>query len=713
MIRRRQLIKGVVAAIAAMMPRSPDAAMFLALAPQQYFATDGDLSLFANNDYTPAIIYVSATNTYWISYVAYNAVANWSVIHVLTFNASTGTWAGPYSAGTVTLTPPNSHNVPAIMQDNAGYIHIAYGAQGAFVASFSSTVNPNDPTSWRIYPAGVPVSAAIGMTFPRMINTGSALLLFYSGAGVSNSAATEGAWYVSPLTSTSGVLSSGTKTALIDFSTVNTDNLVFLPGRHWNDGTYIHFPASFFDATTNIEQNIYLFKYRLSDGAVLNYAGTTVVTSFPISKAAADANFLIINQAGATHYAGGLADYWIDSSNVSHLLYGDSASPTNGTSACSLLYTNSALSWGSPTTLITYPNTISVKFVNGCMVPNAAGGIDFYYPDGTFTAAVPQSPGNIVKTTRSSGGSFGSQTTVQSTNSFGFDLPTRIDNPAAIARVAWGEVTDNYLTGTDSGALKGYLYGDSGFVTRVLTTYLPATTDLLARFTVQPSAAYARAINNLIGQLQINGIWDGLDVLFVFAANDAQSSLLNWVQNQYNMSVTGGAPAFTRNVGYVTNGSSDILGSSYNPSLYGRARLNDASIFAYVPSAVSANFLGLDDASANGLFMEVTTTTVVSRITDTTSNTTTIGNGTGFYGFTRASNGGYRGQNNTTAISVITQSSVALPNSALRIGQLGTSTFVVNNVGLIGIGRSMVAPNAQITACQAAVANYMAAVAGL
>jgi hypothetical protein len=107
--------------------------------------------------------------------------------------------------------------------------------------------------------------------------------------------------------------------------------------------------------------------------------------------------------------------------------------------------------------------------------------------------------------------------------------------------------------------------------------YARETRALIARATVKPSAAHARLIDSTIRAAKRAGIWQRLDVLYVFAAPDAQMATRNWIADSYNATLVN-SPTFTANQGFTTNGTSNYVDSTFDPSTAGgRLSRNDMS----------------------------------------------------------------------------------------------------------------------------------------
>lgn len=107
--------------------------------------------------------------------------------------------------------------------------------------------------------------------------------------------------------------------------------------------------------------------------------------------------------------------------------------------------------------------------------------------------------------------------------------------------------------------------------------------NLFARFTTPPTSDRARLINALIKTLKQCGAWAKLDVLYILAAADAQSSLLNWVATSFNLTAVA-SPTFAADRGYTGNGSSMRLDTGFNPSTAGgKLSLNSVHLGLWRP----------------------------------------------------------------------------------------------------------------------------------
>lgn len=117
-----------------------------------------------------------------------------------------------------------------------------------------------------------------------------------------------------------------------------------------------------------------------------------------------------------------------------------------------------------------------------------------------------------------------------------------------------------------------------------------------------PSAPQQIKQNNLVLALKAAGIWNKLDVLYIFA-NDGGSNFgtLNWKSPNNNQATLINTPTFITNVGFKGNGTSSYIDINFNPSTNGvNYQLNNASRFFYGFDALNgARFEGNLDGINN------------------------------------------------------------------------------------------------------------------
>tara|TARA_Y100000004_G_scaffold39706_1_gene42785 strand:- start:266 stop:1114 length:849 start_codon:yes stop_codon:yes gene_type:complete len=70
----------------------------------------------------------------------------------------------------------------------------------------------------------------------------------------------------------------------------------------------------------------------------------------------------------------------------------------------------------------------------------------------------------------------------------------------------------------------------------------------------------------LIRELKVAGVWDKLDVFYVFATNNSALATLNWINPSAHRATLHSSPTFVVKKGFEGDGSSSYLSLNYNPS---------------------------------------------------------------------------------------------------------------------------------------------------
>jgi hypothetical protein len=108
-------------------------------------------------------------------------------------------------------------------------------------------------------------------------------------------------------------------------------------------------------------------------------------------------------------------------------------------------------------------------------------------------------------------------------------------------------------------------------------------TALFARMSVQPSNAVKAAYDDLYTALKTNSILSSLNFLHVGIGPDAQASALDIVDlpgtGAFNMATGGGAPVYTANRGWYTDGVDDFTTWNWDPATNGASKWTQNSAF--------------------------------------------------------------------------------------------------------------------------------------
>ena len=433
--------------------------------PNNYFVQDGSSYPWDNPYTTPPGLYAASTNTTWLFWEGWESIAgtNQRVVEVATKNHSIGKWVGNYLVGTKTLVD-DLHGIPSAVRDpSTGFVYCFYGAHNSAL-QIAWTSNADDPSSWQSMSLSENIYGPI--TFPKGFIVGSTLYLFYSTKGVGTD--DQEAIAVTTATLSNGVPTwSGTKTVLFDSDSGGTGWL--LVGTMLLNGTKVSMCFNYGTVTgNNPVMNGYYASYDTATGSVANFTGDAIITSAeqPVTLTTINADFLIYT----SDYTDGIT-MAVDGAGTTHIILGDSSS---GVSLLNHI-SNSGSGWSAPHTVYTYSSII--ENAQAGMVSNGTG-VDVYYSDATFgnSSQYTQVSGNIWKVNYNDV-SWGSATEILTAMTYGIENSTAITNANSNARIMFTEVSNDGVT--IAGNLRGWVYGDAGFVARGTSILQPAPTPIL------------------------------------------------------------------------------------------------------------------------------------------------------------------------------------------------------------------------------------------
>jgi len=248
-----------------------------------------------------------------------------------------------------------------------------------------------------------------------------------------------------------------------------------------------------------------------------------------------------------------------------------------------------------------------------------------------------------------------------------------------------------------------------------------AETDaLVARMTVAPSAARKTLIDNVIVALKNAGIWTDLDLLYVFAAHDAQAAILNWKAATFPI-VSMLVPVFTVDRGYDFDGTTQYLRTTFIPSTNGvNYTINSASAFIWCRDNVAGGSgvisLGAQGAaSARSLKINPRHTAnqfFIALNSDTTAQIGAVTDSIGLTHIERSSSANVtvykNGVNSVTSALV----STGTPQVEIDLGALnanGTITgFDSRALAVMGLGKAL--GDTKATALYNALSTYLSAI---
>lgn len=116
-----------------------------------------------------------------------------------------------------------------------------------------------------------------------------------------------------------------------------------------------------------------------------------------------------------------------------------------------------------------------------------------------------------------------------------------------------------------------------------------------------PSAEQQKTQNELVLALKSAGVWDSLDVLYVFATDaDANFAKLNWKNPAAHEGTYVGGVTFQKNGGIKGDGSTGYFNTNFNPATSGvRYTLNNAGRYFWVDNRDTVIFDGVETNSFN------------------------------------------------------------------------------------------------------------------
>ena len=216
-----------------------------------------------------------------------------------------------------------------------------------------------------------------------------------------------------------------------------------------------------------------------------------------------------------------------------------------------------------------------------------------------------------------------------------------------------------------------------------------------------PSASQQIKQNTLLLDLKAGGIWNKLDVLYIFAnnaTNGFEFARLNWKNPNVNLATLINPLTFTANQGFTGNGSSSYINTNFNPAIgTNNYVLNNASRHIFVRNQ-SVAFTTLDGVSSGNQNASVGINTTLLRINQ---GATSILTSADFLGSnvlksihrTSATNielfvATTQTSRTLTSVSVASESQIILARGVSVTGSYGGS-----QVSLYSMGANLVAEN--------------------
>lgn len=236
---------------------------------------------------------------------------------------------------------------------------------------------------------------------------------------------------------------------------------------------------------------------------------------------------------------------------------------------------------------------------------------------------------------------------------------------------------------------------------------------LVARMAIQPDTARKGAIDALVGQLKAAGVWAKLDALYLLAAHDAQAARLNWIADLWALSPSG-APVFTADRGYATDGIDDALSLGVGATAFAQFQRNSATVAIWSRSnKLDLGSGTIGNAATTGaritLIPRNASGTIGSRLNSSTATGGgAVETGWGLTAVTRTSSASVQHYKDGVASGVAgSATSAALTSATLSIGSAEGTSFGENQFQMVAFGGALTAQ--EHAGFHAAVSAYLTA----
>jgi hypothetical protein len=231
-------------------------------------------------------------------------------------------------------------------------------------------------------------------------------------------------------------------------------------------------------------------------------------------------------------------------------------------------------------------------------------------------------------------------------------------------------------------------------------------------FTSKPSAAIASAQDTMVRALVDGGVWDRLDVFYMFAnENSGADNLINWVNPGTNNATAVSSPTWTSLEGYTGDGSADYIDTNYNPSTDAvNLSLNSYAYGVYIRNNVEENAGVIGNSTArNYLYPRRVGDSQLCRINSSSNLAGSVADSRGLWIATRTASNARALYRNGASVDSDTDTPVSVDNAnafVLAISNAGTPADLSNYqvaVAFYGSGLGL----SHVTALTNAVEVYM------
>ena len=252
--------------------------------------------------------------------------------------------------------------------------------------------------------------------------------------------------------------------------------------------------------------------------------------------------------------------------------------------------------------------------------------------------------------------------------------------------IGWGSVHANSWSGDTN--IVGFAYD---------ADYQDVLDRAVALNYTLPNDAQQIVQNQLVLDLKAGGVWDKLDVFYVFATGTGATNTfasLNWKTPLSYQATLNNPLTFATNVGF-TNNSTGSISTNFIPSNgINKYLLNNASRFAWVHTAGTGTIDGVGGSVSNRFTFDGTLTQNINN--GTTSNAQGALSGTGLKSINRPASNQIRVFENTN-LSVSGTSNSSSLIAAAQLVFRSSGAYGTHTISIYGMGASLVTSGGDAT----------------
>lgn len=221
-----------------------------------------------------------------------------------------------------------------------------------------------------------------------------------------------------------------------------------------------------------------------------------------------------------------------------------------------------------------------------------------------------------------------------------------------------------------------------------------------------PTGQQALKQSDLIAQLKTAGIWNKLDVFWMYLTNgDSNYATINWKNPAANQVTKVNSPIFTTNRGFKGNALDAYLNTNFSGATGPNYTQDNASRFAWIMTAQTTN--ASIDSTASGTINRLFNSSVATQRINQGSaslNAAADLSGTGLRVINRTSSTNVELFSNLTQISRTATSSIVSSQTQVILASPSSPAYGDMEVACYGMGASLVAEN---TLLYNALNNYI------